>query len=160
MTQGRNLRGSCPVFLFMKRPAPNTPKVISNTPNRNKFSPKVFLLLSELLRFYPHILPFSLGRPLYKVVEAREGFLLSLPSVNPSKQWACERKRDQGRVFYNTGWLLPNKGSLFLLNVSSFPTNTSLQYVVSEFTVLAVRTDSPSRRTKMTNYPKRIIFFG
>ena len=28
------------LFLFMKRPAPNTPKVISNTPNRNKFSPK------------------------------------------------------------------------------------------------------------------------
>ena len=72
-------------FLVMKRPAPNTPKVIFNTPNRNKNTPKVLLLLSEFLRFYPHILPFSLGRPLYKGVEAREGNEISLPSVNPSK---------------------------------------------------------------------------
>ena len=53
MTQGRNLRGSCPVFLFMKRPAPNTPKVISNTPNRNKNTPKVFFVTLRVFTILP-----------------------------------------------------------------------------------------------------------
>lgn len=35
---------SYPVFLLMKSAARNTPKVISNTPNRNKFSPKVIFV--------------------------------------------------------------------------------------------------------------------
>ena len=31
-----------------------------------------------------------------------------------------------GVIFPNTGWLLPNKGPLFLLETFSFPTNTNL----------------------------------
>lgn len=40
---------SYPAFLLMKSAARNTPKVISNTPNRNKFSPKEIFLLQEYL---------------------------------------------------------------------------------------------------------------
>jgi len=37
----------------------------------------------------------------------------------------AERQKT-GWLLPNKGWLLPNKGPLFLLNVSSFPTNTNL----------------------------------
>ena len=77
-----------------------SPEVISNTPNRNLDTPKVFFVTLGVFCFYaerqnvPPFLPFLLGMPLYKGVEAREGFLSS------------------GGLFGDTGWLLPNKGWL------------------------------------------------
>ena len=44
---------SYPAFLFMIRPARNTPKVISNTPNRNKFSPKVIFVTPRVYGIIP-----------------------------------------------------------------------------------------------------------
>ncbi len=80
MTQGRNLRGSCPVFLFMKRPAPNTPKVIFNTPNRNNNTPKVFFVTLRVFTILPSHPPVFARKAFVQGVEAREGNEISLPS--------------------------------------------------------------------------------
>ena len=90
----------------------NSPKVFLITPNRNLNSPKVIFVTLGVFCFYaerqnvPPFLPFLLGMPLYKGVEAREGFLSSLPSPSrfsdlclPSIKRGTQKGRVTGGIF-------------------------------------------------------------